>query len=121
MLYAKYYYPVLCLLSDDPAGLNSLPNDKILDWSKLEAFADDKLNAIEKLKYVLGLVENMVEKGENAGFQHFLIFPLWFQKSNLPGSLKVGMYGKELNTLSAISFNPFSHLSLYQTIPGFRP
>ena len=47
---------------------NSLPSDKILDWSKLKAFADDKLNAIEKLKYVLGWVENMVEKGENAGF-----------------------------------------------------
>ena len=23
---------------------NSLPNDKILDWSKLKAFADDKIN-----------------------------------------------------------------------------
>ena len=31
---------------------NSLPNDKLLDWSKLKAFADDKINVIEKLKFV---------------------------------------------------------------------
>ena len=31
---------------------NSLPNDKILDWSKLKAFADDKINITEKLKFV---------------------------------------------------------------------
>ena len=28
--------------------LDSLPNDKILDWSKLKAFADDKINVTEK-------------------------------------------------------------------------
>ena len=27
--------------------VNSLPHNKILDWSKLKAFADDKLNATE--------------------------------------------------------------------------
>ena len=48
---------------------NSLPNDKILDWSKLKAFADDKINVTEKLKFVLGRVENIVGKGENAGNQ----------------------------------------------------
>ena len=25
-------------------GWDSLPNDKILDWSKFKAFADDKIN-----------------------------------------------------------------------------
>ena len=62
--------------------LNSLPKNKILDWSKLKAFADDKLNAIEKLKFNVCWVENMVGKGENAGFQHFLLFPLCFQKAS---------------------------------------
>ena len=28
----------------------------------------------EKMKLVLGRVENIVGKGENAGFQHFLFF-----------------------------------------------
>ena len=32
--------------------VNSFPNDKILDWSKLKAFADDKRNVNEKLKLV---------------------------------------------------------------------
>ena len=45
---------------------NSLPHEKILDWSKLKAFADDKIKVTEKLKFVLGKVENTVGKGENA-------------------------------------------------------
>ena len=44
-------------------GANSLPNDKILDWSKLKAFADDKINVKEKFKFGLGRVENIVGKG----------------------------------------------------------
>ena len=47
--------------------INSLPNDKILDRSKLKAFADNKINMNEKLKFVLETVENVVGKGENAG------------------------------------------------------
>ena len=33
---------------------NSLPNDKILDRSKLKALADDKMKATEQLKFVFG-------------------------------------------------------------------
>ena len=32
--------------------LNSLPNDKFLDWSKMKAFADKKLNLAKTLKFV---------------------------------------------------------------------
>ena len=32
---------------------NSLPNDKIVDLSELEAFADDKLDVTQKLKFAL--------------------------------------------------------------------
>ena len=71
--------------------LNSLPNDKILDWSKLKAFADDKINVTVKLKFSLGRVENIVGNGENAGYQHFLLFPQCFQKASYTGSLKVGI------------------------------
>ena len=38
--------------------LNPLPNDSISDWSKLKAFAGDKINVTEKLKFVLERVEN---------------------------------------------------------------
>ena len=57
---------------------NSLPNDKLLDWSKLKAFADEKMNVTQKLKFVIGRIENIMGKGENAGYQHFLLFPQYF-------------------------------------------
>ena len=37
----------------------------------------------------MGQEENIVEKGENAGYQYFLIFPLCFQKPSFSGLLKV--------------------------------
>ena len=70
---------------------NPLPNNKILDVSKLKAFADNNLNVNRKLKFAFGRVENIVGKGENAGYQHFLLFPQCFQKAFLLGSLKVGI------------------------------
>ena len=54
--------------------LNSLPNDKLLDGSKLKALEDDKINVTEQLNFVLGRVENITGKGENAGCKHFLLF-----------------------------------------------
>ena len=38
--------------------LNSLPNVKILDWSKSKAFAYDKINVTSKLNFLLGWTEN---------------------------------------------------------------
>ena len=63
---------------------NSLPYDKIL-----KIYADDKINVNEEFKFGLGRVENIVKKGENAGFQLFLLFQQCFQKSSVSGSLKV--------------------------------
>ena len=34
----------------------------------------------KEMKFVLGREENIVRKGENAGNQHFLLFPQCFQK-----------------------------------------
>ena len=62
---------------------NSLPNNKILALTKLKAFADNKIIVTQKLKFVLGKVENIVGKGENAGYQHFLLFPQCFPKLKL--------------------------------------
>ena len=58
----------------------TLPNDRILDWSKLKAFAADKIKLAKMMIFVLDRVENNVRKGENAGYQHFLLFPQCFQK-----------------------------------------
>ena len=52
----------------------------MLDRSKMKAHADDKINVNQKLRFVLGRVENILGKGENAGYQHFLIFPQCFRR-----------------------------------------
>ena len=45
-----------------------------------------------KQKVILGWVlENIAGKGENAGYQHFLLFPQCFQKAYFCVSLKVGI------------------------------
>ena len=68
--------------------INSLPSDNFLNLSKLKAFGVDKLNVTERLKFVFARVEIIVGKGENAGNQHFLVFPR-FSKPSFSGSLKV--------------------------------
>ena len=68
---------------------NSLPNNKILDLSKLKT--DDKIKMAQKLKIFYGGGEHTVGKGENAGYQHFLLFLPCFQKVLFAGSLKVGI------------------------------
>ena len=47
----------------------------------MSAFSDNKLR-------MAVMMENNVGKGENAGYQHFLPFPQWFQKAAVPGLLK---------------------------------
>ena len=64
------------------------PNDKILNQSKFKALAVDKINMTEKMKFIFGGVENSVGKGQNAGYQHFLLFPQCFQKTSYTGVLK---------------------------------
>ena len=60
------------------------PNCKILDLSKLKAFADDKIIVTKTLKFDLGRVEN-VAKGENVGCQHFLLHHNVFKRLLSPG------------------------------------
>ena len=68
--------------------MKSLPNDKILDWSKLKAFADKKIKVLKKMISVFDRVENIVGKEENAGYKHFPLFPQCFQMAFYSGSLK---------------------------------
>ena len=59
-------------------------------WSKLKGFADNQIKVPKMLIFVFDGVENTVEKGENAGFKNFLLFPQCFQKDFYSWSLKVG-------------------------------
>ena len=69
--------------------VNSLPNDKIMDRSKLKAFADDNFSLALIIWFVCSTVENIVEKGENAVYQHFLLFQQCFLMTFFLWSLKI--------------------------------
>ena len=47
----------------------------------MKAFADGKFNVAYMIILVSAREENIVGKGENAGYQHFLLFPRCFLKS----------------------------------------
>ena len=84
------YFPHLFpfQISSSDCLLNSLPNIKILDWSRFKAFAEDKISVTQKFEFVYGRAENIVGKGENAGYQYFLLFSQCFQNASLLGVVK---------------------------------
>ena len=88
----SFFHSVFYLFEDLASILtkfNSLIYDRFLDWSKLKAFADDKIYLKGKLKLVLGTIESNFGKGENVSYQHFCLFPNCFQNPPFSGSLKV--------------------------------
>ena len=58
--------------------LNPLPDDKILDWSKLKQFADDDFKFDENSRKFSKRVENTLDKGEIARYEQFLLIPQCF-------------------------------------------
>ena len=60
---------------------------KSLDLSEFTAFAGDKFNVTKIVISVFDRVENIVGKGDNAGYQHCLLFPQCFQKASSPVSV----------------------------------
>ena len=88
--------------------------DKLLDRIKLKAFADEKLSIAVTRISLIYRVENTMGKGENAGYQHFLLSPKCFPKPPSYGLLKVGIVRKRvkqnLNDSHACTFKFFSLL-----------
>ena len=93
--------------------LNRLPDDKILDWSKLKQSADDNFKFDVNSRKFSKLVENTVGKVEIARYEQFLLFPVFCPEikstgTNGPLSLKkVGHFRKygaqyDANSLSAL-------------------
>ena len=75
--------------ADYGATFNPLPDEKILGLPKLRAYADDKLTVTQDIKVVFHWIEKIVGKGENAGYQHFLLFPQCFQNAFSSSASKV--------------------------------
>ena len=68
---------VLAFYSKD-THFNPLPDDKILDWSKLKQIADDILKCILNGKQVPYRVENILRKWEIACIKQFVLFSQCF-------------------------------------------
>ena len=62
---------------------------KTLGLSKVKAFAENKLNVTQDIKVIFHRIENIVGKEENAGNQHFLLFPQCFQNAFSSSASKV--------------------------------
>ena len=89
---------------------NPFPNDRILDTTKLKAFADDKMNAPKMIIYLFNLVENTVGKGENAGYRTFFSFSHCVFKRLIQQTRKnQGLFGKGLRMIGEYRprFNPY--------------
>ena len=59
---------------------NSLPNNKILDWSKLKELANDKINVTEKVKFGFGQNRKHCGKRRKCCLPVFPPFPTMFSE-----------------------------------------
>ena len=106
-------------------SFNPFPHDKILDQTKLKAFADDKLNVTKMIIYVFDRVENIVGKGEIACTSNFSFSHNFFQKASFSDPSKgvivsdwVKCYLKLLVKLEQNSTNYLTSKS-FMLIPEF--
>ena len=58
--------------------LNSSPNNKTLDLTKLRADTDDKLKVAQIMKFFFEKTNNYIGIGESAGCHNFLLLILFF-------------------------------------------
>ena len=78
--------------------LNPFPHDKILDQTKLKAFADNKLNVTKVIISVFDRVENIVGKGEIACTSNFSFSHNVFKRLLSQRRQKVSLCGNGLIT-----------------------
>ena len=72
-------------------GFNSLANNKNFGLDQIQTICRRQNNSDSKIEIYVERVENIVGKGENVAYQHFLLFQQCFQKLSFPEVLKVGI------------------------------
>ena len=75
MLLTMYCFEIFLTFYKATQAFNSLPNNNIFGMIKLKTFAVSKLNVAIVMNSLFDRVESTLGKGENAGYQHFLLFP----------------------------------------------
>ena len=68
--------------------INFLPNDKILDQSKIKAFADNKKKCDQKIEICLGMGRKHCVERRKCWLPAFSLFPTMFSKAFFLGVLK---------------------------------
>ena len=63
-----------------PLHFNPLPGNKIITLSKFKAFEDNNFLEAQMVQFLFERVENIVEKDNNARYQHSFLFPTIFLK-----------------------------------------
>ena len=94
--------------------LTHLPDNKILDRSKLKQSADDNFKFDENSSKFSKRVENTVGKGEIARYEQFLLFLRCFQKACFPGASK-GVIVREW--VKGLTVNPLAHFNPFPNKP----
>ena len=88
--------------------IQPLTHDKNQALSTLNfLFDDDELNVPLNIKFVCHRIENIVSKGENVGYQHFLLFPSCFRRLFRQGLHKSALWQrikKKSNIWSYVSY-----------------
>ena len=62
-------------------SINLLPNDKILDWSKFKAHADDKINKTQKIEICCWMGRKHFGKRRKCWLPAFSPFPKMFSNA----------------------------------------
>ena len=85
--------------------INPLPDDKILDRSKLKQSADDNFKFHENSRKLFKQVENTVGKGEIARYEHFSFSNSVFKRFVSQGHQEVSLCGNGLNNFRVVHGN----------------
>ena len=94
MVFSKTFFLGVFKRRDCVVGVNPSRSDNFLDCTKLDVFADDKINFGKMMISVFDGVGNILGKGENAGNHNVFI-------RFLQGPEKPRLCGKELNLKSS--------------------
>ena len=65
-----------------------MSDDEISALPKMTAYADRHFILAQVVRFFCEIIENIMGKGENAGYQHFLLFPKCFEKDFLSRASK---------------------------------
>ena len=75
---------------------------------QIESICTRQNKCDKKLKFDFQRKENIVEKGENAGYQHFFPLLQCFQKASIPGSLTWHFRSWDKNFTEILKSHPYT-------------